>query len=120
PETAVVRNAPRDFFDLSQVRLYVAALEDPANAMAEWHWIDDNHGRVLTSMKPGEVISVQVTYHPGWKALAAGKPASITADGLAQMVVHADCTGPCEVELSYDGGLEGKLLRWLSVITIAS
>ncbi|HSP69013.1 MAG TPA: hypothetical protein VLN48_14910, partial [Bryobacteraceae bacterium] len=118
PETAVPRNAPRDFFDLSQVRLYVAALEDPAGPVAEWSWIDANHGRIRTSMKPGEVISLQITYEPGWKAFAGGKAASITSDGLAQMVVRADCSGSCEVDLSYDGGWEAKLTRLLSVITI--
>jgi hypothetical protein len=86
--------------------------------MAEWHWIDNNHGRIQTSLNPGDVISLQITYHPGWKASAGGKAASITADGLAQMVIHADCAGPCEVDLSYDGGWEGKLTRLLSVITI--
>lgn len=118
PETVVVKNAPRDFFDLNQVRLYVAALEDPAEPVAEWSWLDDNHGRIRTSMKPGEVISLQITYEPGWKAFAGGKAAFITPDGLAQMVVRADCSGSCEVDLSYDGGWEAKLTRLLSVITI--
>jgi hypothetical protein len=63
-------------------------------------------------------VSLQITYSPGWKASAAGKPAAITADGLAQMVVHTDCTGSCEVDLAYDGGWEAKLLRLLSVITL--
>ena len=116
-ETAVIKNPPRDFFDLSQIRTYVAAIESAQN-LAEWHWIDDNHGRIQTSLNPGDVISLQITYHPGWKALAGGKAASITSDGLAQMVIHADCPGPCEVDLSYDGGWEGKLTRLLSVITI--
>jgi len=116
-ETAVIKNPPRDFFDLAQIRTYVAAIES-AHTVAEWRWIDDNHGRVQTSLNPGEVISLQITYHPGWKAFAGGKAASITSDGLAQMVIHADCPEPCEVDLSYDGGWEGKLTRVLSVITI--
>jgi len=117
PQTAVVKNPPRDFFDLAQIRTYVAAIES-AHAVAEWHWTDNNHGHIQTSLVPGDVISLQITYHPGWKAFAGGKAAPITADGLAQMVVHADCRGPCEVDLSYDGGWEGKLTRLLSVITI--
>jgi hypothetical protein len=118
PGATIVRNAPRDFSDLSQVRVYVAALENSANAVTEWHWIDDNHGRIRTRLEPGDVISLQITYHPGWKAFAGGKAASITSDGLAQMVVHADCSGLCEVDLSYDGGWEGKALRMLSLATI--
>ena len=116
-ETALVKNAPRDFFDLAQIRTYVAAIES-AHTVAEWRWIDDNHGRIQTNLNPGDLISLQITYHPGWKAFAGGKAASITSDGLAQMVIHADCPGPCEVDLSYDGGWEGKLTRLLSVITI--
>jgi len=116
-ETAVIKNPPRDFFDLSQIRTYVAAIES-AHTVAEWRWIDDNHGRIQTSLNPGDVISLQITYHPGWKAFAGGKAASITSDGLAQMVIHADCPGPCDVDLSYDGGWEGKITRVLSVITI--
>jgi hypothetical protein len=117
PEIAVVKNAPRDFFDLDQVRAYVGALEN-AREDAEWKWIDENHGHIRASLERGEVISVQITYHPGWKAFSGGKAASITPDGLAQMVVHADCSGSCEVDLSYDGGWEGKLTRLASVITI--
>ena len=116
-ESAVIKDPPRDFFDLTQIRTYVSAIES-AHTAAEWRWIDSNHGRIQMSLAPGEVISLQITYHPGWKAVAGGKAASITSDGLAQMVIHADCSGPCEVDLSYDGGWEAKLTRLLSVITI--
>ncbi|MCU1335388.1 MAG: hypothetical protein JWO19_969 [Bryobacterales bacterium] len=117
PETAIVRNEPHDFFDLSQVRAYVAALES-ANDAAEWRWVDDNHGHIRTRLGPGEVVSLQITYEPGWKAVTGGKAASITSDGLGQMVIHADCSGICEVDLDYDGGWEGKVLRILSLATI--
>ena len=118
PEAAIIKTAPQDFFDLTQIRAYVAALENPAKAEAEWRWIDDNHGRIQASLEPGDVVSLQITYHPGWKAFAGGKAASITSDGLAQMVIHADCSGSCEVDLSYDGGWEAKVVRILSLATI--
>ncbi len=119
-EDAIVKDAPKDFFDLSQVRAYVAAIESAEAGSAEVQWTGENHARLRTRVEPGRVISLQITYHPGWNALADGKRATITADGLGQMVVHAECASDCEVALNYDGGWEGKGLRIVSLITILS
>ena len=40
-------------------------------------------------------------------------------DKLGQMVVEPRCTGPCTVELSYDGGTEGIYARAIQRLALA-
>jgi hypothetical protein len=66
------------------------------------------------------VISVQVSYHPGWHAKVNGQARQIEADGLGLMLIRPQCNGPCDVELDYDGGWELRICRYLSFAAIAS
>lgn len=118
PESSIVQKTPESLSDTGQIRAYAAQLQNLANPPAEWRWIDNNHGRIRTRMAPGDVISLQITYRAGWKATTDGRPVAIVPDGLAQMAIHAGCSGPCEVDLSYDGGWEDKGLRIVSLATI--
>ena len=64
----------------------------------------------------GDVVSVQVTYHPGWQARAAGKAVPIAKDGLGLMVLRPACEAACEIDMEYDGGLDMRLLRAVSPV----
>src|SRR5689334_479344 len=75
-QDALVKNAPKDFLDLGQVRAYVAAIESADTASAELQWVDETHAQLRTRIDPGKMISIQITYHPGWNAVAAGRPRS--------------------------------------------
>ena len=72
---------------------------------------------ISLTAEPGEVVSVQVTYDRGWKAAANGHPAPITRDGIGLMVLHPDCQGRCEIDMSFDGGLERKLC-WVASLLV--
>jgi len=118
PEASAVQVAPRNLFDDAGIRRYVVALEDPSMPTAEFTWRDANHVTVRATVAPGNVLSVQVTYHPGWKAIAGGRAAPIRSDGLGQMIVYPQCAGACEIEMVYDGGREAKLCRALSLLAL--
>lgn len=118
PESALVKRQPIHGLDTDQVALYVAALDDaslPADMMT---WPDPNHGHIDTTIHPGQVLSVQETYDKGWIATANGKPAPVTRDAIGLNVVHADCDGACSIDFVFDGGLERKVCRWLSLLTL--
>ena len=106
PVGALVRTMPVNGIDLDQVKAYVNALEDTAIPNADWQWKNWHSGTLHATVQPGQAISLQVTYNPGWHAAWNGASQKIRADGLDLMVVETQCKGPCTLDLSYDGGVE--------------
>jgi hypothetical protein len=117
PENRIVRRKLVSFFQLDEIQPYVAAMED-SSSQADWEWLNNNAGLARGIARPGSVLSLHITYHPGWKAFVNNSPVRVAADGLEQIVVWPNCTGPCEVKLIYDGGTEAKLTRVISVVTL--
>ena len=118
PLSAIVKREPINGLDTGEVARYVAALEDVSLPAAEMTWQDPEHGRIRTALHAGQTLSVQITYDKGWIARANGKPADVSRDAIGLSVIHADCDGACAVDLVFDGGLERKICRALS-ITVA-
>jgi hypothetical protein len=110
PADALVRRPPVSPEDTVEVERYVAALEDPSLAAARWVG-NGVHARLQT----GQVVSVAITYHPGWRATLRGVPQRTYSDGLGLLVVAPDCRGECDVQLEYDGGSEAVWTKWLSL-----
>jgi hypothetical protein len=73
-----------------------------------------NRIQIQATSAPGEALSVQVSYHPGWHAKAGNRTVQIQRDGLGLMWLRPDCAGPCEIHLDYDGGWELRICRYLS------
>lgn len=119
PQAAVVRNAPARVGDIAAMELYNVSLDDPSLANAEMRWDGRNRIWVHTAAFPGQAISVQVSYHPGWHAIVNGHRAQLDRDGLGLMWLRPGCNGACEVELNYDGGFELRACRFLSLAAIA-
>jgi hypothetical protein len=92
------------------VRGFVAAL-DSASRPAMLEWRGTNHARIRAILEPGEIISTQINYHPGWHAAAMQNIPTIREDGIGLMVVDPHCAGNCEISLEYDGGWESRVCR---------
>jgi hypothetical protein len=118
PEGAIVRRQPVNGIDTGDIARYVAALDDPSLPADEMKWPSQDQGHIETTLRPGQVLSMQTTYDPGWMAIANGKAAAVTKDGLGMSVIHADCDGPCTVDFTFDGGVERKICRALSGATL--
>jgi len=110
---SLVRDQPTFGRDLSETRAYVQALTTPA----KFQWTSRHSAVIEAALTPEQVISVQITYHPGWRALANGKPCRVSGDGLGQIVVEPACSGECKMDLIYDGGPE---LRAATILSGAS
>ena len=100
--------------DLDPVRHYVSALEDPALPVAEMNWRTRHSAVISAQMQKAQILSVQISYHPGWRATVNGARRRTFEDHLGQMTVEPQCDGACTVELNYDGGREMRIARWLS------
>jgi hypothetical protein len=107
----LVHDPPINGLDTAQLEKYVAALDAPDYPEAKWRWTSRHSAAIDATVAPGQVISTQVTYTPGWRASAA----EVTQDGLGLLVLKPTCQGPCEIALTYDGGRERRVTCFLSV-----
>ena len=118
-ESAIVSRAPAGPHDTDEIEKYVAALDDPSLPAADFHWAGTNSIQIKSTAGPGQAISVQVSYHPGWHAKAGNRTIDVRRDGLGLMWLRPECSGLCEIQLDYDGGWELRLCRYLSFTAIA-
>ena len=118
PSSAVVSRTPINGLDIDPLVPFVSALENPALPLAEFRWLNRHEAVIRATLSPGQSISVQETFTPGWRAVSAGRKVPVRKDGLGLMVLDSPCTGPCEIRLIYDGGLEMRLLRILNIAVL--
>ena len=112
---SLVRDQPVNGLDVAQARIFVEALSNAAVL----RWTSRHSAEIQAEVRRPRVISVQITYHPGWHATANGAASRVYGDGLGQIVIDPNCDGPCTVQLFYDGGREMQIARivsWLSGI----
>jgi hypothetical protein len=114
PRLAVVSRTPAKLDDTAQIEAYVAAVEGASGTPATFVWLEDSRARIHATVGANQVLSVQVTYHPGWKATAGARAVPISKDALGQMILGPERPGDYDISLVYDGGLESKLCRGLS------
>jgi hypothetical protein len=119
PRSVIVKNRPLNGLDVEQLRPYVAALESPAIPPAKTVWENPGHASIVARMDSSDVISVQVTYDPGWQARIAGRKVKTTADKLGFVVIDPECVGDCSIDLTFTGGLErGACLTVSSLVVL--
>jgi hypothetical protein len=99
---------------------YLAALENPALPQASFEWVATDAAKITVELRPEHVLSVQMSWHPGWTARVNGERRRTWGDPLGQMVVEPRCDGGCTVDLSYDGGAEMRTAQVLSWVAIAA
>jgi hypothetical protein len=115
---SLVRDRPIQGLDIAQTQIYVQSLDASDKvAPVSFHWTSRHSAEIEAALRPEQVVSVQITYHPGWRALANGKSCRLFGDGLGQIVVEPHCDGVCKLELIYDGGLE---MRAAKIVSAAS
>ncbi len=117
PQLAVVSRPPAGLADTAQIVTYIAAVERAAAASATFVWLQDSRARIHATLDASQVVSVQVTYHPGWKATTGARAVPISKDGLGQMILNPG-PGDYDISLVYDGGWESTLCRALSAIVL--
>jgi hypothetical protein len=100
--------------DAAEITRYVSALEDASLPVASLTWRTNHSAIVTADVPPGDVLSVQVTYNPGWHATINGSPRRIEKDGLGFMMIEPRCAGPCSVTLTFDGGTEAAVTHWVA------
>lgn len=117
PASAVINRPPIHGLDVEPLRPYVTALDDPALPLAPLAWRDPTHGRLSTTVTPGQVVSVQMNYDPGWRATTEGRTLRIRRDPLGMMIVEPACAGHCDIDLHFAGGPERAACSIVGLLT---
>jgi len=118
PLGARVVSAPRSPLDVAALETYNAALDDSSLPAVDLAWEGNNTIRIRTTAARDQIISLQVSYHPGWRATANGLPLEVQRDGLGLIFLDPQCNGPCELQLTYGWDWEMRICRAASYIAI--
>jgi hypothetical protein len=78
-----------------------------------------HEARIEAAVTASQLVSVQVSYAPGWRAEANGEPARVRRDALGLTIVEPNCNGACTILLSYDGGAERRWTRVAQIVGVA-
>jgi hypothetical protein len=115
----VVTKGPIHGLDVAPLRPFVEALNDPEAPPAPMEWKGRARAVISSDLRRGDLVSVQVSYHPGWRALVNGARRRIESDAIGFQVIHPECEGACVIDLIYDGGLEAKIARAMQILAAA-
>jgi hypothetical protein len=109
----LVPRTPIHGVDTDPLIPYVAAIESPEAPPLDVRWPDNETMVISGRLRSTQIVSVQVASHFGWHATVAGRDRPVFPDRLGLLVVAPHCSGPCTIELRYDGGVEMKTARWI-------
>jgi hypothetical protein len=109
----LLREAP-PAYDARPLYPFLAALDDPSLPAATFAWRNPGAASISADLHPDLPLYVQVAWDQGWHASVNGEPRKIWADPLGQIVVEPRCSGPCTVDLVWDGGAEMRVARMVS------
>jgi hypothetical protein len=109
----LVREAPPSYY-VKPLEPFLAALDDPSLPEAAFEWRNSSAASISADLRPDLLLYVQVAWDEGWNARVNGEPRKTWADPLGQLVVEPRCSGPCTVELVWDGATEMRVAHILS------
>jgi hypothetical protein len=90
---------------------YVAALENSSNEVATFIWKNRHTALIDATLAGRKVVSVQISYDPGWRATVNGRVCRLYRDGLGLIVIDPNCSGKCAINLAYGLSTEALFLR---------
>jgi hypothetical protein len=97
---------------------YAAAIEDNSRPAADFQWSGPDKARIHATLRRDDLVSVQIGWFPGWKAVTNDHPRSISADGMGFILIRPECAGDCEITLTWTGPPDLKLCAWISGVAI--
>jgi hypothetical protein len=103
---------------VTDVGRYVEALEDAGAPPAAFTWVNAHEVRVTADVPAGDVISVQVSYAPGWRAKVNGVSRPVAPDGLGLITVDPRAAGPCTVELTFGRSVESTITALAAILVL--
>lgn len=114
----LVSRTPINGIDVAPLRPYVTALEKPSQPAADFEWTSLHSARIKTDLPPNGVVSIQISWSPGWHAQMNGRALHVLKDGLGFVYLVPGSSGPTTISIDYDGGVEMMAAHWISLATL--
>jgi hypothetical protein len=105
------KRTPDNGIDVEPLSQYIAAIEHPVLPTTKVSRPSADVIKIRGTFRPGDILSVQIAYHPGWDAGTS----RISSDRLGLLVVTPRAPGEQEVTLTFSGGTEGTVTSTLSI-----
>jgi hypothetical protein len=118
PRQALVTHAPENGLVVEPLEPLVAALENPEIPPASLRWLNQHEAEIGAQTGSNQVVFLQVTYDPGWRATENGRDLKIMSDSLGMMFIVPSHTGASKIRLVYDGGTEARITPWLRILGV--
>ena len=115
----LVPHRPPGKFAYADILKYARATVDAARPAAAFEWRGGGRARIRANLDPGDLLSVQVAWFPGWKAAVHGEAKPVSADGMGFLVIQPRCQGDCEIDLAWTGRGDLPLAAVVSVAALA-
>jgi hypothetical protein len=97
---------------------YAAAITDNSRPAADFAWVRGGAARVQAKLHPGDLVSVQVAWFPGWQAEVRGRRVPVIQDGLGFQLLRPGCDGDCEIHLRWTGRSDYLFAAFVSAATL--
>ncbi len=110
-----VSSAPAHGLDVGPLLPYVSALDDERLPPAQFKWTSRHSTRITAPLSSNQLVSVQISYDPHWRAIVNRSPRRIRSDALGLMLIEPECGGSCLIELDYDLGEEMVVTRAVQI-----
>ena len=111
----LVNRQPANGLDTAGLAVYVTGLER-AGSQADFQWINAHQARVHAQVTKGQIVSVQISYDPGWSATISGAAQPIRSDALGLMVIEPACTGSCDIDLVFGQSSGAHWATWVQML----
>jgi hypothetical protein len=116
----LVIRPPENGIDVTELRPFVAAFDDPGLPQVETFWEGANRASIKGRLGPDQVLALAMNYDPGWTATANTQPVPVRQDGLGFMTIDPRCSGSCVVQIQWSAGWEPRIALALAFLAIAS
>ena len=113
-----VPHRPAGKFAYPDILKYAQATADAARPLAAFQWLRGGRARIRANLQPGDLVSVQVAWFPGWKAAVRGESRPVSADGMGFIVIQPHCQGDCGIDLAWTGPSDLPLAAVVSLATL--
>jgi hypothetical protein len=118
--SALLMRPPENGLDTGLLEKLVAQLDDPGKPAAYFRWSSLRTAHIRADVSPGQVIFVQVTYNPGWRAMEGSVPWAIVPDALGLMAIVPGRPGSCYITLSYNRTEEERIASVVQMLGAAA
>lgn len=101
---------------------YVRAMDDPDRAGVDFEWQGNNH-ILLRSLpvRPGYLITVRVSHHPGWRAWQDGQSIPVKTDPMGNLLLEPRATDRAStIQLGYRPGWQQIAGTMVSLLAAAA